>query len=93
MIDAGTVTAIATSVGVTALMSWRFFVAFNSKTNTTTTDRIFELTDVQGKEIAEMGKGMAAMGRDVQHLTGVVADVSRDVKEILRNGKPSLPKQ
>lgn len=79
--------AIASTVGVTAVVSWRFFVAFNSKTDKTTTERIFKLTDVQGRDIAEMGKGMAAMGKDVEHLTSAVAGVSTDVKELLRNGK------
>ncbi len=87
MIDPGTVGAIASTVGVTAVIAWRFFVAFNSKTDKVTTDRIFKLVDEDRKDIAEMGGGMSAMGRDVQHLTTTVGEVSKDVKEILRNGK------
>lgn len=78
---------VTTTVGVTAAVAWRFFAAFNSKTDKTTTERIFKLTDVQGKEIAGMGKDVAAMGKDVDHLTGAVTDISTDVKAILRNGK------
>lgn len=87
MVDSGTIGAIASTVGITAVISWRFFVAFNSKTDKVTTNRIFKLVDEDRKELAEMGKGMSAMGKDVEHLAGAVADVSTDVKELLRNGK------
>lgn len=87
MIDAGATAAIASTVGVTALIAWRFFAAFNSKTDTTTTERIFKLTDVQTKDIAGLGKDMAVMGRDVQHLTTAIDGVGRNVEEILKNGK------
>ena len=87
MIDAGAIAAIASTVGVTALIAWRFFAAFNSKTDKATTNRIFELVDADRKDIAELNTGVAVMGRDVQGLTNAVAGVGRNVEEILKNGK------
>lgn len=87
MTDTGTVTAVISAVGLSAIVSWRFFVAFNSKTDKTTTERIFKLTDVQTKDIANLNEGVAVMGRDVQHLTTAIDGVGRNVEEILKNGK------
>lgn len=87
MIGADTFTAIASTAGVTAVISWRFFIAFNSKADKTTTTEIFKMLNVDRKEIAELSKTVAVMGRDVQGLTAAIGRVDRNVETILKNGK------
>lgn len=87
MTDTGTITAVISGVGLTAIVSWRFFVAFNSKTDKATTNRIFKLVDADRKDIAELNTSVAVMGRDVQGLTTAIGTVGRNVEEILKNGK------
>lgn len=87
MTDTGTITAVISGVGLTAIVSWRFFVAFNSKTDKATTNRMFELVDADRKDIAGLSKDMAVMGGEVKHLTTAIDGVGRNVEEILKNGK------
>lgn len=87
MIDAGTITALATTVGVTATISYGFFRIFNSKANKSTTDDIFKMVNADRAEVASLTTNVAVIATDFKHMTEAVKRVDTNVQELLRNGR------
>ena len=87
MIDAGTMTAIATTAGVVGLGTWRVFTVLNAKANKSTTDEIFKMVNADRADIATLNTNVAVMATDFKHLADTLQRVDRNTEELLRNGR------
>lgn len=91
MVDAGTVTAIATTAGVTATISWGFFRLFNSKADKEdfkkSKETLFDMMNADRADIGKLSTSVAVTETEVKNMNKTLERVDRNVEEILRNGK------
>lgn len=97
MIDPGTITAIATTFGVTATASYGFFRIFNSKADKEdyikSKETVFKMMNADRAEVASLTTNVAVIATDFKHMTEAMKRVDKNVEELLRNGKVPPPKE
>jgi peroxiredoxin family protein len=87
VVDAGTITAVATSVGVTVTIFWGFNRTLNAKANKSTTDEIWKVVNADRIDIAELNKNVAVLANDFTHMTDTMNRVDTNIVTLLKNGK------